>query len=159
MKTMKLMKLKKTVRESAGFTLVEMAIALVIMAIIIGVILLGSQTTVDKARVTAAVTQLKQVQGAIIEYYNVEPGYPQSLNLPAMGQFLPVQPSSPPYVYTCTTGATGGVSIEYEARDGAEAQAVATAWAGIVGTANASVVSGTDAKAVLAGPPVVCSAF
>lgn len=150
------MKVKKALTERGGFTLVEMAIAIVILAVIIGVVILAESGTVNSARVAAATEQLTQVRAALTEYYNVEPGYPQSLATPIMKNYLPAAPDASRYQYACTTGGSGGVSFTYEARDGAEAAAVVTAWQSIVGTANATVTMGTEAKATLAVPPVVC---
>jgi prepilin-type N-terminal cleavage/methylation domain-containing protein len=132
-------RVRKALQGNEGFTLVEMAIALVIMAIIIGVILLGSRTTVQNSKVTAASQQLETVKGAVISYEAVYNGYPDTIDgttAPAIKNYLPAAPSSL-YVYTCDT--TNGISLAYTAADAATATAVSTEWAKQLSAANVTI--------------------
>lgn len=129
-------RVEKALRREEGFTLVEMAIALVIMAIVIGVILLGSRQTVQNSKVDAASQQLSTIRGAVISYQAKYNGYPDSgLDTPGIQAYLPAPPSSQ-YVYACDT--TNGVSLTYTAGDATEASAVLAEWVKQLGTGSAT---------------------
>lgn len=129
----------EALQNGEGFTLVEMAIALVIMAIIIGVILLGSRTTVNKSKVTASSSQLNSINGAVLSYEAQYNGYPTDLDGSAgdtaIENYLPAPPDSQ-YAYTCST--TNGVQLTYTASDAGEANDVLAEWVKQLGVGSAT---------------------
>src|ERR1035438_6434502 len=63
-------------KSQAGFTLVELAIVMIIIGLLIGGVLKGQQL-IDNARVTATVAQINSITAAVIsfrEMYNDLPG-------------------------------------------------------------------------------------
>jgi len=70
------MNLKTVLNSRDGFTLVELAIVMIIIGLLIGGILKG-QELVQSARVTATVAQIKGIQAAVLTFhdkYNAVPG-------------------------------------------------------------------------------------
>ncbi|MCD8566562.1 MAG: prepilin-type N-terminal cleavage/methylation domain-containing protein [Alphaproteobacteria bacterium] len=68
--------MKKTLTSQKGFTLVELAIVMIIIGLLIGGILKG-QELIANAQITNAVTQIKGMDGAVAtfrETYNAFPG-------------------------------------------------------------------------------------
>ena len=59
-----------------GFSLVEMAIALVVLAVIAGVVYLAAQPYVERSSYTAAGQQLESIRGAITSFYGDNKSHP-----------------------------------------------------------------------------------
>lgn len=70
-----------TMQKQKGFTLVELAIVLVIVGLLIGGILKG-QELMQNARVTATVAQLKSMEAAVTNFYDVYKEKPGDLLSP-----------------------------------------------------------------------------
>lgn len=104
----------KTIGNNKGFSLVEMAIALVILAVVAGVIYLAAQPYVAKADVQAAGQQLESFRHSLISYY-ADNGkkYPDAFSK-LTPNYLPSAPSAS-YKMTCTPA--DGVTFTVNAGD------------------------------------------
>jgi prepilin-type N-terminal cleavage/methylation domain-containing protein len=65
----------KTLRSNKGFTLVELAIVLVIIGIILGAVLKG-QELINNAKMKRAYNQYREVLAAVYTYYDKYGKYP-----------------------------------------------------------------------------------
>jgi prepilin-type N-terminal cleavage/methylation domain-containing protein len=130
---------KNILRGNGGFTLVEMAISVVVLTIIISVILLVNQGTVSSSRVAAATEQLRTVRAALVEFTNATGYYPISFIEAPMPNYMPVSPDPNHYSYQCSGTGTNAI-LKYAGTDNAEATAIKTAWAEQVGSANVTIV-------------------
>ncbi len=79
--------LKKVRRDQAGFTLVEIAIVMVIIGLLIGGVLKG-QAMIENAKVKRVVKQADEMRAAVMTFYDkygVFPGDEDLANVPAGG--------------------------------------------------------------------------
>ncbi|MHB8880417.1 MAG: type II secretion system protein [Thermodesulfovibrionales bacterium] len=144
---------RKAFTSEGGFSLAEMAIGLVILAIIIGVVIMSGMQTVKDSKSTAASQQLEAVQGAVVSYLAKYGGYPADLAVANMSVYLPTAPDTGKYAWTCD--ATGGAYLVYTAADGTEATNVRTQWSKRLG-ANATLPTTTTVKGVIQAGPITC---
>lgn len=92
-----------------AFTLVELLVALSIMALIMGLSLTAFDSTKKSARDGRRKTDLESIRSALEIYRSDNGGYPANLNLlvPNYTTTLPADPvATQTYVYTPTCGAT-----------------------------------------------------
>lgn len=104
-------------RRQSGFTLVELLLVLTILAILAGIVLPKMTGSTERARVTAALTQISTF-GTALGVYEVDNGsYPrgreglqalmqkphdaQNWHGPYMEKDIPPDPWGHPYVYEC----------------------------------------------------------
>jgi prepilin-type N-terminal cleavage/methylation domain-containing protein len=78
-----MLKLNKIRRDQAGFTLVEIAIVMVIIGLIIGGVLKG-QAMIENAKVKRAVKQGDELRAAIMTFFDKYGVYPGDENLAAI---------------------------------------------------------------------------
>lgn len=75
--------LKKMSRDQAGFTLVEIAIVMVIIGLLIGGVLKG-QAMIDNAKVKRVVKQADEMRASVMTFYDKFGVYPGDENLAAV---------------------------------------------------------------------------
>ncbi|OCC15095.1 hypothetical protein DBT_1581 [Dissulfuribacter thermophilus] len=75
-----MMKIKKSLKNQGGFTLVEMAIVLVIIGLIVGAIMKG-QSLIQEAKVKNVINQVNGLRAAILTFYDRYGMYPGDENL------------------------------------------------------------------------------
>ncbi len=73
--------LKRKMKDQAGFTLVEIAIVMVIIGLLIGGVLKG-QAMIENARVKRVVKQADEIRAAVMTFYDKFGVYPGDENLP-----------------------------------------------------------------------------
>ena len=78
-----MLNLKKINKDQAGFTLVEIAIVMVIIGLLIGGVLKG-QAMIQNAKVKRVVKQGDELRAAIMTFYDKYGVYPGDENLPAI---------------------------------------------------------------------------
>jgi prepilin-type N-terminal cleavage/methylation domain-containing protein len=78
-----MMKLKKTRNSQDGFTLVEIAIVMVIIGLLIGGVLKG-QAMVQNAKVKRVAKQMDEVRAAVMAFYDKYGMYPGDENIAAI---------------------------------------------------------------------------
>jgi prepilin-type N-terminal cleavage/methylation domain-containing protein len=104
-------------RESeAGFTLIELMIVIVILAILAGIVLFAVGGVTDRGTVAACKTDLSTVSTGVEAYYAKHGSYPPNLDptlTTAPDQFLRPQPS-----LTGNTQTGTGYVITYNPADG-----------------------------------------
>jgi general secretion pathway protein G len=110
-------KTKPATHRHSGFTLVELLLVLTILAILAGIVLPKMTGSTERARVTAALTQVSTF-GTALGVYEVDNGsYPrgreglqalmqkprdaQNWHGPYMEKDIPLDPWGHPYVYEC----------------------------------------------------------
>src|SRR5689334_17885827 len=69
---------RKTLRSEAGFTLVELAIVMIIIGLLIAGVLKG-QALIGNARVTSTVAQIKAIDAAVSTFKDTYAGLPGDL--------------------------------------------------------------------------------
>ena len=91
-------------RTQAGVTLIEMMVVVIIIALF--AVLVGPNLfkQTDKARVTAALVEINNFEGALVQYHadnGVFPSQEQGLEVlrPYLKKFNPLDPWKHPYVY------------------------------------------------------------
>jgi prepilin-type N-terminal cleavage/methylation domain-containing protein len=122
--------LERARREDSGFTLIELMIVIVILAILAGIVLFAVGGVTDRGTSAACKTDLSTVSTAVEAYYAKVGSYPQHL-VPDLtdatlgNQFLRWQPS-----FTGSTSAAGpasdqqagtGYTIDYQGNSGPDA--------------------------------------
>ncbi len=156
-------RVRKALTAERGFSLAEMAIAIVVLAIIIGVVYMGAQEQIKRSKISASAQQLETVKGAMISYFAKYNGYPSDLagtKSPGIVTFLPAAPAST-YTYKCDP--VGGVTLTLATPELAIANDIKTEWAKQLGTANVSVVTPgatgdiADVVAGLTGASITCA--
>ena len=111
----------RTIRNAKGFTLVELAIVLVIIGIILGAVLKG-QEMINNAKIKRAVGQQKEIMAAIYTYYDRYGKYPGDDNTVSTrggvwatgttavdGNGDGLIAGTAANMFTCATGTGGGV--------------------------------------------------
>ena len=78
-----MMQLKKIKNSNAGFTLVEIAIVMVIIGLLIGGVLKG-QAMVQNAKVKRVAKQADEIRAAVMGFYDKYGMYPGDENIPAI---------------------------------------------------------------------------
>ena len=73
--------LKRKMKDQAGFTLVEIAIVMVIIGLLIGGVLKG-QAMIENAKVKRVVKQADEMRAAVMTFYDKYGVYPGDENLP-----------------------------------------------------------------------------
>ncbi len=82
-----MLNLKRVKRDQAGFTLVEIAIVMVIIGLLIGGVLKG-QAMIENAKVKRVVKQADEIRAAVMTFYDkygVYPGDENLANVPPVG--------------------------------------------------------------------------
>ena len=75
-----MLNLKRVKRDQAGFTLVEIAIVMVIIGLLIGGVLKG-QAMIENAKVKRVVKQADEIRAAVMTFYDKYGVYPGDENL------------------------------------------------------------------------------
>lgn len=105
---------KKRRMGERGMTLIEILIVLGIIGVLMGSVLLGIKTAVNRSRRTTAKNQIKQIEAALITYENDEGDFPDSLDALVTEEYIPEKLLKDPWKrdYQFTKG--GGGDCEYE---------------------------------------------
>lgn len=105
-----------------GFTLIELLVVISIIGALSAVIFPRFGVMREKARDTERMTDVRQIQNALEQFFNQESRYPN--NLTELSTFMPelsvVDPAGDYYTYTrdgsCTVG-NSSYSLEFEAEN------------------------------------------
>lgn len=108
--------LKSKLRSKKGFSLVEMAIALIVLSTLAGVVYLAAQPAVNRGSYTAIGQQLESLRGAITSFYGDNRKHPCKTGCTAGGlwtDLLPYIPTAPNsnWSATCTNGINLDVTV------------------------------------------------
>ncbi len=120
-------------RSQAGFTLVELAIVMIIIGLLIGGILKG-QELIGNAQVTSTVSQLKSIEAATTTFRDMYDAVPGDITNPAVR--LPGCTAAP-----CTTAGNGNNRVDHAPGVAAAVDEGAVFW---VHLNAADLVGGTD---------------
>ena len=128
------------VRSQAGFTLVELAVVMIIIGLLIGGVLKG-QELIANAQITSTIAQVKGIDAATSTFRDMYSGLPGDLRSPATR--LPTCTAAPCNVTAAGVG-DGRLSSEPGAAPGVEATAY------FIQLAKADLLTGVNAAAVAA---------
>ena len=115
-------------KDEKGFSLVEMAIALVVLAVIAGVVYLAAQPYVSRSAYTADGQQLEAIRGAITSFYGDQRKHPCKSPVCTTGgwtDLLPYMPKSPDtsrWNATCTDGGNLDITVSSDQVANTQAQ-------------------------------------
>lgn len=130
----------KHLQNNKGFSLVEMAIALVVMAIMAGVIYIASAPMRTDSKLRSSTEQLQQIETATVQFETKYNGYPTSLTIAKFLDYLPVAPDTSYWNYTCDTTSA---RVNFVASDDAVADNIGTEWQKTLGTTGVTVAHKT----------------
>ena len=110
-------------RRSAGFTLIELMIAVVIVSVLIAVALPSFLDSMRKGRRSEAVAALAAMQQAQERYRGNNPSYATTSELTAASPGMVVSPTRPGGYYTLSVGAPSATSYNVTADGSGSSQA------------------------------------
>ena len=145
-------RLGSAVTGEKGFSLAELAIGLVILAILVGVVIMAGMQSVKNSKTVAAADQLESVQASVVSYVATQGVYPATLTSPAIVKYLPTAPDITKYAYTCDSSL--GSYLVYTASDSTENAAVLAAWTKRLGTG--AIGSGLAVMGMFQAGPITC---
>lgn len=110
--------LKRYLRNEKGFTMIEMMVVLIIIAVLIGVGIKFYTGYIAKSRVTKAKAEITTMQAALDSYYAENSEYPSVATDPDVGLSPDVVGSDKKYGYSVATNKKGYSLYTNETVDG-----------------------------------------
>jgi len=150
----------KTIRNNKGFSLVEMALAILVIAIIAAVVYLAAEPTINNSKVQGSSEQIKALQAAMT-VYGADNGFKAPTTLTQLvPKYLPNIPSATDYIYACTPADGATITINSGSNTAIQADILKFAKNALGSTscvAQTDAVLGLQVYCTLKAPGVVCN--
>jgi prepilin-type N-terminal cleavage/methylation domain-containing protein len=128
----------KFLKNEEGFSLIEMAIALIILTVMAAAVYMATEQLRTDSRIRSSHEQMAQVKTALEVFEGKFSGYPTSLAQSAFTTYLTKAPSATEWTYVCDATSA---RLSYTAADNATATLVGAEWEKVIPTGGVTVLA------------------